>query len=44
MQAYELIEAEMIAGYTGAAGVSLPPSVGARLTKLRKLAEPRGAE
>jgi len=41
MRAYELIEAETIASYTGAAGVSLPSTLRERLTELRKLAEKR---
>lgn len=40
-RAYELLEAEMIGSFTGAAGVDLPPSIAARLTELRKLAEGR---
>ncbi len=44
LQAYELIEAEMITSFTGAAGINLPQSVSERLTELRKLAEKRGAE
>jgi hypothetical protein len=40
-RAYELLEAEMIGSFTGAAGVDLPPSISARLTELRKLAEGR---
>ena len=40
-RAYELLEAETIASFTGAAGVDLPTSVGQRLAELRKLAEKR---
>jgi hypothetical protein len=40
-RAYELLEAEMIGSFTGAAGVDLPPSIATRLTELRKLAEGR---
>lgn len=39
VQAYELLEAETIASYTGAAGVQLPTALRERLTELRKLAE-----
>lgn len=40
-QSYELLEAETIASYTGAAGVDLPQGVRERLVELRKLAEQR---
>jgi hypothetical protein len=41
MRAYELLEAETIENYTGAAGVELPASVASRLAELHKLAEGR---
>ncbi len=41
LQAYELLEAETIASYTGSAGVTLPKTLRERLNELRKLAEPR---
>lgn len=44
VQAYELLEAETIASYTGAAGIHLPKTLRERLTELRKLAEPPEAE
>lgn len=37
-RAYELLEAEMIEAFTGAAGAELPASVAARLTELRAIA------
>ena len=40
-RAYELLEAETIENYTGAAGVELPPSVRKRLGELHALAEGR---
>lgn len=40
-RAYELLEAETIENYTGAAGMDLPPTVRQRLGELRKLAEGR---
>jgi hypothetical protein len=40
-RAYELLEAETIESYTGAAGMDLPPSVAARLAELHALAEGR---
>jgi hypothetical protein len=40
-RAYELLEAETIENYTGAAGVELPASVATRLAELHKLAEGR---
>ncbi len=41
VRAYELLEAETIASYTGAAGIDLPKSLRERLAELRKLAEKR---
>jgi hypothetical protein len=40
-RAYELLEAETIQNYTGAAGMDLPRSVAARLAELHALAEGR---
>lgn len=40
-RAYELLEAETIESYTGAAGVDLPPALAAHLAELHALAEGR---